>query len=807
MLVLAIMPQLAAATDAAFAPAASAAVALATPVATGAATPAANPAADGAASGAAPDQTLLLDVQVNGHSTGKIGEFTLRRGKLMARPDELRDLGFRVPVSRASETGDLIALSDLPGVTWSLDQANQVLHVTASDSALLPTLLQPYGREWPIGRRMIESGTGVTLNYDLSDTYASGKSSGTGSLDLRGFSRWGIISSDWLGYAGAASSAAGTNTAIRLDSAYTFADVNTLRRYSLGDFITSGLSWTRPVHLEGAQIRSDFSMRPDLVTFPLPTITGSAAVPSTVNILADGNLTVSSQIAAGPFEIPQLPVVSGAGTISMTVTNAMGQQVTLTQPFYASSALLAPGLQTFAVQAGLVRRDWGAASNDYGKMAGAAFYRRGLTRRFTVEGSVEDTPGAFMAGAGGVAQIGHLGVVNFAVAPSVASGHLGAQYSAGAQRIGRMFSLGGSAIVADRNYRDIASMNGAGVPRKQLSAFTSLSVKRFGSAGMAYAEVNQDPTPTPSLQSVMSAQHSQVVTANYSFQFHHASIYATEFRDLVNKGSSGLQVGMTIPFGRRSSVNLGGSTEGSGQIQVQQPAPMVGDWGYEAYLSAGDTTHMFAQGQYKSPVGLFTAGVDEDAGQTTVRLESQGALSFVDGGLFPSNAIYDSFGIVDTSPIPHVHVYQENRDVGTTNSSGRLLVPDMRSFDLNHIAIEPTDIPPEATIDNDKREMRPQDRSGVVVRFPIRFSHAALLKLIDEAGLPLPLGSTATLRATGAVVPVGYDGDAYVENLSPYNEVIVEQPDGRRCKVAFDYRSLPGDIPSIGPLRCMEQRP
>jgi outer membrane usher protein len=37
----------------------------------------------------------------------------------------------------------------------------------------------------------------------------------------------------------------------------------------------------------------------------------------------------------------------------------------------------------------------------------------------------------------------------------------------------------------------------------------------------------------------------------------------------------------------------------------------------------------------------------------------------------------------------HVHVLQENRDVGSTNSSGRLLVPDMRSFDLNHVAIEP----------------------------------------------------------------------------------------------------------------------
>ncbi len=154
-------------------------------------------------------------------------------------------------------------------------------------------------------------------------------------------------------------SASGSNTAIRLDSAYTFADVNTLRRYSLGDFITGGLAWTRPIHLEGIQINSDFSMRPDLVTFPVPTITGSAAVPSTVNVLADGNLSASSQVAAGPFEVPQLPVVEGAGTISMTLTDAMGQQVTVTQPFYASSTMLAPGLQTFAVQSGLVRRRLG----------------------------------------------------------------------------------------------------------------------------------------------------------------------------------------------------------------------------------------------------------------------------------------------------------------------------------------------------------------------------------------------------------------------------------------------------------------
>jgi outer membrane usher protein len=286
------------------------------------------------------------------------------------------------------------------------------------------------------------------------------------------------------------------------------------------------------------------------------------------------------------------------------------------------------------------------------------------------------------------------------------------------------------------------------------------------------------------------------------------SIYASEFVNLASVGgSNGLQIGLTIPLGRRTSVNVSGSSDGDAQLQVQKSASEIGDWGYDAFVSAGNSNHEFGQVQYKSPVGLFTAGVDSSAGQTTLRMESQGALSLVDRGLFPSNTIFDSFAIVDTSPMPHVHVLQENRDIGITGSSGRLLVPDMRSFDLNHITIEPTDIPADATIINALREIRPQDRSGVIVRFPIKISHGALLQLVDEAGVPILIGSTATLRSNGATVPVGYDGDAYVQDLNPRNELTVDRADGRRCVVAFDYHAVAGDIPTIGPLRCMERKP
>ncbi|MGP8268530.1 MAG: fimbria/pilus outer membrane usher protein [Terracidiphilus sp.] len=802
-----------------------------TPTDSATANPAANSAADSADANSAEEaatamatfdpnniEKLLLDVKINGYSTGKIGEFTLRNGKLLARAQELHDLGLRLPAALLSTPNLLVALSDLPGVTYSIDQKKQILLITASDSALLPTLLLPEGIGEANGHREIESGTGLTLNYDIAGTYASGQTSATGSFDMRAFTPKGILSSDWLAYGGAVTSPSGANKATRLDSAYTYADVNSLRRHSLGDYITSGLSWTRPVHMEGAQIRSDFTTRPDLITFPLPSVSGSAAVPSTVAILTNGNQTVSSEVAAGPFEIPELPVISGAGTITVSVTNALGQQVSVSKPFYASSTLLKPGLQTYAAQAGLVRRNWGAFSNDYGKMAGTAIYRRGLTRFFTVEGSVEGTPGATAGGAGGITQIGNLGVVNFAAAASTGSaGGTGAQYCMGAQRIGRIFSVGASAIVANRYYQDVAAINGAGVPRKQISAFTGLASKRFGSIGAAYAGLDQDASSVtiPPALTPEPAVHSHVVSANYSRQINRLSIYTTYFKDHVNPGSSsGLQASVTIALGRRNTVsasgssnNSSGSTEYIGQAQVQQSAPQIYDWGYLASVSAGSGNHEFAQGQYKSRVGLFTAGVDEDEGATTVRAESMAAISFVDKHLFPSNWIYDSFAIVDTGSVPHVHVLQENRPVGSTNSSGKLLVPDMRSFEQNQIRIDANDIPPDAALTTDARVIRPQDRSGVVVKYPVKFNRAALLQLVDAAGAAIPLGSTATLKATGIVFPIGYDGDVYVEGLDSHNELTVESADGRHCTLAFNYTPLPGDIPSIGPLLCQEKKP
>jgi outer membrane usher protein len=781
----------------------------------------------------AADQTLLLEVQVNGHSTGKIGEFTLRDGALVVRRGELRDLGFRVPDSLPIGADGLCALSELPGVSWRLDQLSQTLFVTAANDRLLPALLMALGGG-PVGGDAVQSGTGATLNYDITGTSVGAQNVAGGLFDLRVFSPRGVASSGLLAYAGGGPRGSGTQSSIRLDSTYTLSDPDTLRRYRLGDFITGGLGWTRPVRLGGAQVTSDFSMRPDLVTFPLPSVSGSSAVPSTVDVLVNGIRTFSHPVEAGPFEIPQLPVVTGAGTIAMTLTNALGQQVLATLPFYASSALLAPGLHTFSAQAGAVRRNWGLLSNDYGDFAATAIYRRGLSPGVTVEASAEGTAGTFMAGGGVVMNVGNIALLNVAAAGSTGAGRAGMQLSAGIERHGTVFSFGASLTVAGHDFRDVAAMSGDPVPRLQLNVSAGLSLGRFGSAGVAYAGVDRDIAPSPVKLFVppgsvlaqnppqdevvyfQPAQHTHIFSASYSIPIRDMSIYVTGFHDFAGSGGSGMLVGLTIPLGTRTSVGgslVSGSSGGYEQVQAAQSAVTIGDWGYQLYGSNGSSSHEFAQLQYKSPWTLLSAGADRIDGQTSLRLESQGSVSIVDGGMFASNTIQDSFAVVDTSGLGHVHVLQENRDVGSTDSAGLLLVPDLRSFDFNHIGIEPTDIPPDATIGVIAREVRPQDRSGVVVRFPVRISHGALLRLVDETGIPVPVGSTATLRVSSAAVPVpvpvpvGYDGNAYVQHLDLTNELDVELPDGRRCSVAFDYRPVQGDIPTIGPLSCRDQRP
>ena len=755
---------------------------------------------------------LVLEVVINGRSTGMVGNFIVSDGELLAQRSELKDIGFQLSSNSVSD--DLVVLSTQPGFLWRLDQATQTIYFSADDSHLQPALVK--ASEDPNSRIPVESSTGLTLNYDAAVAHVDSQYSLNGNFDLRAFSPYGVLSSGVLVYQTPnLGFDAGEYRTIRLDTTYNLSDPDSTLRYRAGDFIIDGLSWTRPVRFGGVEIKSDFSLRPDMVTMPLPSFSGSVAVPSTVDVLVNGDRAISQELQQGPFEIPQLPIVSGANNVSVTLTNSLGQQVLENLPLYGAAGLLAPGLQSFSGEVGAVRLNWGYQSNDYGNMAFAGTWRRGLSPDFTIEMHAESTSRLISFAVGGGVNLDNLAILNVGLAGSGGPHNNGAEISAGISRLGQYLSFNAAVISKLQHFSDIAAVNGDPVPTLQINTSVSVTLKEFGVAGLAYTSIDGPSAPpvetnltTLSQTGITYSQpvlDAHILSASYSKQIGAVSIYATGFHDFAKGQDNGVLIGLTLPIGGGSSASAtAGAGAGGryGELEANKPAVELDDWGYQVYGSSGVSPHEFGEVHYQARWGTVYAGADYDAKQLELRLEAQGSLTYLDGGLFLSNSIDDSFAVVDTNGVADVGVLDEHREIGKTDSDGRLLLPNLRSYDVNHLEIDPNDVSPDLSISSTAREVRPAERSGIVVSFLIRDNKSALLRLLDSNGNPVPLGSTAELTSTRAKYPVGIDGEVYLEDLQPQNHVAVTEPTGKYCAVDFGYQSKSGDIPAIGPLQC-----
>ncbi len=766
----------------------------------------------------------MLSVIINGREIGLLGSFTQRGSRLFSTRRELRALGL-VPVANASAGDDAVeSVDSLPGITYKVDEQHQTLLVTATPRSLIPTELNGATKA---ALPPLQSSTGMVINYNVVTTSSEGRTLIQGQLDARVFTPVGVGSSGLLLQEGDA--APGARTSTRLDTTYTYSDPDSLRRVRVGDLITGGLAWSRPVRLAGMQVTTDFSLRADLVTFPVPTIAGQVAVPSSVDVLVNGVQLLSRDVQPGPFELRQLPVVTGAGSVSVAITNALGQQVTQMLPFYASSSLLARGLTSYSAEIGSVRMGYGVLSDDYRGSAASGTYRRGMADWLTLEAHGEASPSIAMAGGGVSIAAAHLGVLSFSAAFSTSrtrAGRTGGMAFAAFERISSSVSVTGSIQLATPGFRDLAASFGDPVPQLTAHAGIGLSLGKAGSFGLQFTVIRRNaitstigavssaaaaqayyPFFSASQSAVTPATRTTLVSASYSRPVfsNRAYLYATAFVDLSQRKSIGAVIGISIPLGGRTSVSVSGNV-GPGQtygtVQATRSAAQIGEVGYQVSSTIGEDSRQFGDAQYRTSDALFDIGVDRTAGHTSVRGSAQGALAFADGQFFAANTIYDSFAVVDTAGIPGIHVLQENRPVGETSTSGTRLVTDLRSFEANRIDIDPRDVPMDASFTTPTQIVRPQDRSGVVVKFKLTETHGALLQLVDGSGKPLPVGSRAVLESTHEAATVGFDGEAFVTGLEEHNVLTVKHPDGTACTVRFDFAPHPGALPKIGPLSC-----
>lgn len=748
------------------------------------------PEIGGAAMASASAAGLYLEVFFGQRPTGQLVEMHLLEGRLHASPEDLREIGLVIDPSITADEDGLVALDALPGLKYVYDEQAQRL-VLDVPPTLRPKQELGYQAPEPVH---VTRGSGLLFNYDSYARRLAGEDTVSVASMLRWFGAAGALESSAV-----VSSGDGPSGYRRLDTFWSYSDPGHMVTWTAGDLISGGMSWTRPVRLGGIQLRRNFGVRPDLITFPVPRFTGQATLPSSIELLVNNVNQFGSQVDDGPFVIDNFPRINGAGQATLVVRDALGRTTQTTVPIYVDTQRLARGLSDFSFEAGSLRHGYATEQDDYdSRIVASGSYRVGLSDDFTLEGHAQSGAGLRVAGVGGVwAPGGRFGLVNASVARSSDAGS-GSQRSYGYQWMNQAVGFDLQTQRRSAGYLDLGDITDDGVV---------LSTIRSQDRASAWMTVPRGSIAASWLRWTNSlGEEDRVSTLSWS-QLLGPKVYATF--SMFNSESSGRGYGLTfnVPLGESRDASVGvnhnaGRTDTFANLR--QAAPYEGGWGWD--VQAGDRDGGFGQASalLRGHYGELAFGADHLSGRTGYFAQGNGSLVFMGGEAFASRRVNDSFAVVSSNGVGGVPVHYENRLYGYTNDHGYLLLPDLRGWQRNRIAIDPDSLGVDYRVPTLEQMVTPADTGAVMVHFDVARVHPALVTLLDRAGRPMAAGTEGRIRGATDPFIVGMDGEAYLPDYAA-GEVLEMLSGDTACSYELPVmEAAAAGVARMGPLVCRE---
>jgi len=672
-------------------------------------------------------------------------------------------------------------------VSVRIDEASQTAELSAAPDRFLPTSLGYASVAEP---SLTPARPGGFLNYDLTANWDERDSLGSGLLEAGIFGAAGVVT-----HSLASRHDPGQRTTRRLDTTWTRDFPTSVATLRVGDAITATGAWGRAVRFGGIQFGTNFRTQPTLVTTPLLVAQGSAIVPSTVEVFVNGRRAAREEVPPGPFTLDRLPAISGAGELEVVVTDILGRQQVISQPFYSGSALLRADLDEYSFELGSLRRDYGERSNQYSDVIAAGTWRHGFSDLFTGELHAElQGNGQSALGFDAAWQMGTFGVVSGTGAiggDDTGTGWLG---GLGFERSARSFSFFLRSQYISREFAQLASEEILQRPRQRSFVGAGYDLPAPGRVSLAWGR-----------QSYWSASSIETLGLSYSVELGSAGYLSFNVSHLSGEeGDTELLLSWTRSFGERrtSSAYVRSSTrdydtdlELVGTLQRAVP-PGSGS----GYLINGSTTGNYLLGySLQGRNGNLDLEAAERNDQRGWRASAYGGLAITGAGVMTSRSLTDSFAVVQVADYADLTVYLENQPIGVTDDHGRVLIDRLRPYEANGISLDPKEIPLDATLQKASMKVTPAYRSGPLIAFPIERELATLLKLALEDGRPVPPGARVIIR--GEQFPVARDGVVYLTGIEHADHVSVEWPSGR-CIFAFQRPATEDPLPDLGQVPC-----
>ena len=732
---------------------------------------------------------VFLAVNINGVEVDKVATL-LRNEKNQLIVSEQDLLDWRLNTANIKmltvEDHSYGSLDSADIMRHRLDNHTQTLFIDAPASAFVTSEIDNALKK---SLEVSPVPNGGFFNYDLSWQNTGDKTSSGGLFEMGAFNQFGNGTNTMVWR-----NSPNQNEVIRLNTTWNQDMPNRMESLRFGDNISRSGSLGKSLRFGGVQWGTNFATRPDFVTFALPSISGEAALPSTIDLYVNQVRKLQNNVQAGPFDLTNVPVVTGQGELQLVVKDLLGRQQLVTQSYYASQNLLRPGLRDFSYEAGFTRNNFGIHQADYGAFIVSANDRLGLSQNFTRELRAEATGSQQTIGASGVwllPKIGmaYLGTANFGGALSNDGGAGGSLLSIGTERQSSALSYGVRAQYASSQFTQLGLLPNA---RPRQTVTCSLGFPWGGNSfGLNYVS-----------QSLWDGDKNELVSFNFNRSlgsFGNLSLNALhKFGD--NQDTS-LSVALILPLGNNRNFSVDATRQAGidrQSIQFQGNAPEGEGFGYRVRASNQD--EFFANGVMNTQVASVSTEVARFNGKTGYRAGINGGIAIAGGGVFMSRKIDDSFAVVKVDSYDNVRVYRDNQEITRTNKQGLALVPRLRGYQKNLVSIEQQDLPMDAEIDTLELKIKPPLRTGVIAEFPIRKSMHASFRLVNEGGNPLQAGTMLELEDK-RMIPVAYDGRVFVSGINASN-MLNGVATGSQCKFSLTLGKAGEALEDYGTVVC-----
>lgn len=572
---------------------------------------------------------------------------------------------------------------------------------------------------------------------------------------------------------------------------------NSLR---LGDAINRNGTWGRPVRFGGLQWATNFATQPDFITFPLPSFSSSAALPSTAEVFINNVRAFEREVTPGPFTINELPVITGSGEIQMVVQDALGREQRISQSFYATQGLLKPGVDDFSLEVGRLRENYGEQSNDYRHWMASATQRRGLTNTLTAEWHGELTQDLQAMGLAATTLLPQFGELNSAIATS--HGDLGSGWllGIGFERKTPVFGFGLQTRLTSRDFDQLGRTPERRLARQQTQAHLGWHNRKLGSFGLGFVHHNNRDVPDNKL---LTANYSRSLPASWSMGI-------SLFQNIEQPRDYAFTLTLTHALGPRRTASLSTTRHKDGAdaqlFQFQQNLPSGSGAGYRLIAGSEERDRFEGRLDVQNNAGTYSLEASRIRGVNAYRASASGAVAFFNGGPYLARKLGDSFAVVEVARYPNVRIYAENQLVARTGDNGRALVPNLRPYQKNQLRIEQLDIPLNAQVDQLGMDVVPYHGSGYNVSFPVRPSHSAELRIVRENGTPIEPGSTVQLLGMQDLFPVALNGKVFLQGLKDNNRARVIGPNGEQCEFQLPFNPTDDPLPQLGNFVCRVYR-